>query len=219
MQQLLPTIGIWLGAFFTLAIFSFLYKDNPFYRFAEQVFIGVSAGYWLMYTIYNVLKPNLFDKLAGREQFAENWYLIIPAALGILMLLRLIPSIAWISRFSMAFVVGTTAGITFVNFLSSNVIQQVNATFLSPVAFAADGSISFGGTLNHLILIFGTILGIYYFFFSSKHQGAGKYFARSGILFLMISFGASFGYTVMARISLLIGRLQFLLGDWLHIMN
>jgi hypothetical protein len=36
---------------------------------------------------------------------------------------------------------------------------------------------------------------------------------------LMISFGASFGYTVMARISLLIGRLEFLLKDWLHIIK
>ena len=26
------TIGLWIAAFFTLAIFSFLYRDNPFYR-------------------------------------------------------------------------------------------------------------------------------------------------------------------------------------------
>jgi hypothetical protein len=35
----------------------------------------------------------------------------------------------------------------------------------------------------------------------------------------MVAFGAAFGYTVMARISLLIGRMQFLLGDWLHLMH
>ena len=35
----------------------------------------------------------------------------------------------------------------------------------------------------------------------------------------MISFGASFGYTVMARVSLLLGRFQFLLGDWLHLVD
>jgi len=39
-----------------------------------------------------------------------------------------------------------------------------------------------------------------------------------GIWFLMISFGASFGYTIMARLSLLIGRIRFLLDDWLHVM-
>jgi hypothetical protein len=35
-----------------------------------------------------------------------------------------------------------------------------------------------------------------------------------GIWVLMVAFGASFGYTVMARISLLIGRVEFL-GRWI----
>jgi hypothetical protein len=34
----------------------------------------------------------------------------------------------------------------------------------------------------------------------------------------MITFGASFGYTVMGRISLLVGRITFLLDDWLGII-
>ena len=36
---------------------------------------------------------------------------------------------------------------------------------------------------------------------------------------LMIGFGASFGYTVMARLSLLIGRALFLLQDWLEVLK
>jgi hypothetical protein len=43
--------------------------------------------------------------------------------------------------------------------------------------------------------------------------------ANLGIIFLMLGFGASFGYTVMSRISLLIGRMQFLLGDWLGVIQ
>lgn len=35
----------------------------------------------------------------------------------------------------------------------------------------------------------------------------------------MIGFGSAFGYTVMARISLLIGRIQYLLGPWLGIID
>src|SRR5439155_2415151 len=38
------TAGVWVAAFFTLCIFSFLYRDDPFYKFAESVFIGVSAA-------------------------------------------------------------------------------------------------------------------------------------------------------------------------------
>ena len=51
--------------------------------------------------------------------------------------------------------------------------------------------------------------------FSFEHTGAVGAISRVGIWFLMISFGASFGFTVMARLSLLIGQLTFLLEDWL----
>ncbi|MBN2460910.1 MAG: hypothetical protein JXB60_04830, partial [Candidatus Cloacimonetes bacterium] len=64
-------LGIWLGALVTFAIFSFLYKDNPFYKIAEQIFVGLSAGYWFVYTIYFILIPNLYDPLT--TDFIRNW--------------------------------------------------------------------------------------------------------------------------------------------------
>ena len=42
----METLGIWLMGLSTLALFSFLYKDNPFYRIAEHIFAGLSAGYY-----------------------------------------------------------------------------------------------------------------------------------------------------------------------------
>jgi hypothetical protein len=65
--------------------------------------------------------------------------------------------------------------------------------------------------LNGIIILFGVVSVLFYFFFSVEHSGAGKIIARAGIFFLMISFGAAFGYTVMARMSLLIGRLADLI--------
>jgi len=57
------TIGLWLAAFFTLAIFSFLYADNPFYKVAESVLVGVSAAYWMVIGFWDVLVPNLIGRL------------------------------------------------------------------------------------------------------------------------------------------------------------
>ena len=54
-----------------------------------------------------------------------------------------------------------------------------------------------------------------YFYFSKEHTGVLGVTARVGIWFIMVSFGAHFGYTVMARISLLIGRVYFLADQWL----
>ncbi|MCU0726945.1 MAG: hypothetical protein MUE73_14325 [Planctomycetes bacterium] len=69
------------------------------------------------------------------------------------------------------------------------------------------------------ILIVGTFCALMYFFFSVPHTGAVGRVARFGVLFLMIGFGASFGYTVMGRLSLLIGRVLFLLKDWLGLIT
>ncbi len=78
----------------------------------------------------------------------------------------------------------------------------------------------FVGSYRYPLLIFvGTFTGLVYFFFSLEHRRAVGATARVGILFLMVTFGASFGYTVMSRMSLLIGRLDFLLGDWLGLVR
>ena len=204
--------GIWIGAFCTLAIWSFLYKDNPFYKFAEQVFVGVSAAYWFVYTIYNILIPNLFDKVIS--DFSSNWLLIIPGLLGLMMLMRIIPKFDWLSKYPLALMIGTTAGLSILRYLKSDVINQVISTMINPFN---TGSLVM--TIGQIILIVGTISGLVYFYFSKKHEGITGGVAKLGIIFLMISFGAAFGYTAMARISLLIGTLQFLLGDWLGILK
>ena len=64
-------VGIWVGALLTLCIFSFLYKDNPLYKFAEHLFVGVSIGYVVMQQYYNVLLPNLFERLTVDDHFAS----------------------------------------------------------------------------------------------------------------------------------------------------
>jgi hypothetical protein len=63
---------------------------------------------------------------------------------------------------------------------------------------------------SNLVIVGGVLCGLVYFFFSKEHTGAFGRMSRVGIWVLMVAFGASFGYTVMARISLLIGRIEFL---------
>ena len=52
MALIWPTIG----AILTLSIYSFLYKDNPFYKFAEHLVVGVSAGYYLVIYYFNFIQ-------------------------------------------------------------------------------------------------------------------------------------------------------------------
>jgi hypothetical protein len=66
-------------------------------------------------------------------------------------------------------------------------------------------------SVNVIIVLIGVSSVLFYFFFSVEHSGPGKMVARTGVIFLTIAFGAAFGYTVMARMSLLIGRLTDLI--------
>lgn len=191
-----------VAAVLTLAIFSYLYKDNPIYKFAEYLFVGIGAGYWFCVEWHNVLVPNLFSKL-----IAGDLLLLIPLALGLLLFTRFMGKISWLSRWAMGLMVGTFSGLAVIGFLQSELIAQIQANLLS----VNTGSMS--TNVNNAILIVGLVTSLVYFFFSSEHKGAVGGTARVGIWFLMISFGASYGFTVMARISLLIGRLMFLIQD------
>lgn len=218
MALVLPTnaenIGIWIAAFLTLAIYSFLYADNVFYKFAEYLFVGISSGYWVARQWHNSLMPNLVDNLKiGFTEFDHHLLYIIPGILGVLMLMRLFPSVSWISRWSLAFVMGLSAGISITSYLQGNALAQIRGTMVP--LWTGDPWSSF----CNLVLVVGVASGLIYFFFSVEHKGPVGVVSRLGIWFLMISFGASFGYTIMARISLLIGRMQFLMGDWLQLIK
>lgn len=196
---------LWLMAFVTLALFSFLYRDNPVYRLVEHVFAGLSAGYYIGLIWKSVVLQQLWDPMMG-----GNWWLFIPGLLGCLMFARLAPKISWISRISLAFVMGNTAGVFLISQLHGLVLPQMRATMLP--SLWGDGTVNL---LLTTIVVVGVISTLIYFYFSKEHTGALGVTAKVGIWFIMISFGAHFGYTVMGRISLLIGRVQFLVEDWI----
>ena len=71
-------IGAWVSVFLTLAISSFLYKDNPIYKIAEHLFVGISAGYWMSIFFWTQIQPNLFGRLWPLNEYSESgvWYRI-----------------------------------------------------------------------------------------------------------------------------------------------
>ena len=212
--------GVIVAAGLTLAMYSFLYKDTPVFKIAENLYVGVSLGYTIIITWYNFLKPDLFDPLivpifSSSAGISPKYSLIIPLILGALILTRLSKSFSWLSRWSFAYIVGLGAGIGIPRTISAFIIKQVEPS-LKPLFVGGEPFLS---TVNTLLILLGVISVLFYFFFSVEHTGTRARISQIGIWFLMVSFGASFGYTVMGRMSLLIGRMQFLLKDWLGVMQ
>ncbi|MFC1550158.1 hypothetical protein ACFL46_02580 [Candidatus Neomarinimicrobiota bacterium] len=228
--------GAWIAVFLTLGIFSYLYRDNPFYKIAEHIFVGVSAGYWASVYFWTQIQPNLFGRLwpyvedpstlsflqrfwygiykamgflssavfpAGGIDKGHEQYMIyiIPLILGIMMLMSVVSRFNWFARWGIAYVVGMAAGLRSYGFLNSNVIQQIKGTTIPLI-----GDVTPMVVFNGIVVVVGTITGLLYFYFSKEHKGWFGTLGRVGVYFLMVSFGASFGFAVMGRISLLIGR-------------
>ncbi len=204
-------IGTWIAAGLTIAIFSFLYRDNPLYKFAEHLYVGVSAGYWVIYVWAFDVKPMLIDEFL-RQSGLEKWILVIPAVFGLMMIMRWISKISWISRWPISFTVGMAAGLGITAAVQGFIIPQIQGTLLPLLSIGASPGQTLIQSLNNICIFLGVLSVILFFYFSIEHKGAVKIGSKMGIVFLMIGFGASFGYTVMARVSLLIGRLSFLLS-------
>ncbi len=231
------TLGMVVAAWLTLIILSFLYRDNPVYKAAEHMMVGLAMGYFAVYYAFQVLKPRFWDKLVYGQLGEDDvlfgsavvfrWALLVPAILGVLMLTRIFPKVAWLSRWSIAATIGISSGLAIPVTIQANITTQLEIATMLPIQYASalyGTGVPAGFTLVPLwqigvpLLIIGTICGLMYFFFSVPHRGAFGFAASLGVWFLMVGFGASFGFTVMARLSLFIGRAQFLLRDWLHFL-
>lgn len=230
--SLAHTVGVWVAALLTLFILSFLYRDNPLYKFAEAVIVGVSAAYWMVVGFWTVLVPNLFGKLAprwiqstalpGMSPVAdEQWWLhAVPLVLGIMLLWRLAPRGAWIARWPLAFIIGTTAGLRLVTFLQADFLSQIQAG-VQPIVVVDQPTFAdnLGASVQNGLIFVSTLAALVYFTFSIEHKGLVGKISRVGIWVLMITFGAAFGYTVMGRIALLALRFEFLFDDWLWLID
>jgi hypothetical protein len=197
----MEAFATWLSIALTLFILSFLYRDNPLYKLAEHVFVGISAGYYIALAWQETIRPNLVDQLV-----AGNWWRLPALLLSILMFTRFSSKIAWLSRWPLAFVVGMYAGINVGAYGRGDLVIQLEATMLDFLHGGWQG-------VSNFLLVVGLAASLLYFYFSREHTGVLKGVSRVGVAFLMISFGASFGYTVMSRISLAIGRTRFLIED------
>ena len=206
-------LGAWVAAGLTLFIFTFLYKDNPLFKLAEHLYVGISVGY----TVAKGFEL-LFRLVIDPVYEEEEWWRLIPVGIGMLMLARYVPKITWLSRIAFAFVVGVGSGLAIPRLISAFVLKQVEDT-VRPLVSVVEGGVirpsldllDPGSSLNSVIILVGVMSVLWYFFFSIEHTGPGKVMARTGIIFLMLAFGAAFGYTAMARMSLLIGRFMDLI--------
>ncbi|MBM4086782.1 MAG: hypothetical protein FJ272_18500, partial [Planctomycetes bacterium] len=151
-------LGLVVAAGLTLAMYSFLYRDNPVFKIAENLFVGVSLGYTIVTTWFEILKPDVYEPLIkpcfvkAAEKGPEFW-LLVPTALGLLMWTRFTPRLAWLSRWAFAFVVGLGAGMSIPRTISSFILKQVEPSLLPLFAAGQPWHVS----LNLVLILVGVV--------------------------------------------------------------
>ncbi len=208
------SLEIWIGALLTLMVFSLLFQDNPFYRFAESLFIGASAGWALSVAVNNVLIPRLFLPLAEGELLH-----IIPLILGLMFISGFTGSFGAAARWPLALIIGVYAALNAVFYTKAYLLDQITASMGALLVLTADRSVDWPATANAWIMFAGTVSVLIHFSYTRKERGIGAGIGRIGVGYLMIAFGAVFSYTVAARITQLIGRFDFLLNEWLGLLK
>lgn len=201
-------LGIWIAALMTLSAYSYLWKENPFFRVGEHLLIATNVSY-LAITGYNNIRQSLAPITTEGK-----YSLIVPVILGVLLFTRWFPKIAWLSRISVAFMMGVAGAVSITGAISANFVKQIAATMI-PL-----------NSIDNIIIVFGTVCTVAYFVFLQGKSPAGQAWGRAttflgdiGKWVMMIAFGAAFGATVMGRLTLVMGRLQFLFGQWIPLIR
>ena len=213
---------IFLAGISTLAIYSFLIKENPFFRFFEHLYIGIATGILIIASIRTFIWPEVLKLMLGfdRVPFPDGSYpeeynslyllLLIPMAFGSLYYFILSPKHNWLAQLVLGFQLGYTGGNAFKGVINE-IVPQLSDSF-RPLYVA--GSVQ--SSINNVVFVITLLSVLSYFFFTFK-QNKGGTLSRASYLgrwMMMGCFGAFFGTTIMARMALLVERLSFLINDW-----
>lgn len=219
-------VTVLVGGFATIAIFSFLVKENPLYRFFEHLYIGIAAGFGVILTFKNFLWPRILSPMFGSSIVTypdgttsapyQPLYLLylIPMAFGLLYYCIYSKRYGWLAKVVIGFSLGMSGGIALKGFYNE-MLPQIVGSF-KPLVVLEQGEVDWLASIENAVFIVTLVSVMYYFFFSFRGEGRmARGLAASGRWLMMVCFGAFFGSTVMARMALLVERVQFLLHDWL----
>jgi hypothetical protein len=216
-------LTLWIGALCTLGLYSVLYKENRIYRLFEHMFLGLATGYMAATIWTDVLLPKWWMPMIVEGK----WWLILALSAGLLYYFIYSKKHQWMSRLIVGFFLGVTAGQAFQVFVNDT-WPQIPASFkpiLPHPAIAANApgnidhkaiaALSPAMAINNLIfmVVLVSVLSYFFFSFEQKHpliRGS----AKLGRWLMMFTFGAIFGLTMMARMALLIDRMDFLVNEF-----
>jgi len=175
-----------------LFVWSFLYKENVFFRISEKIFVAITVGQTICITIDSLWKQNV-TRLIGGE-----FILLIPTLLGVTYLLRLNTKYKWASRYPNALLIGVGMGMSIraIPYTVQIYMSAMMKNLLDP---------------NNILIFIACITTIFYFFFMRKPGRIADPIAKIGRAFILFNLGTVAAGVFLSRLSYLVDMLKFIL--------
>ena len=210
-----------LSFLFTILIFSYLLGDNPLFRIAVYIFVGVSSGYLAALAWWQVIVPRLIYPLVYGSVL-EKAFTAIPLLGAVLILMKISPRLAGLARIAMAFLVGAGAAVIIAGALSGTLLPQIAATINAfDLSAASARNISVVEVVfNGAFILAGTVFTLIYFHFGASTKADGsirrlkliEISALVGRIFIGITLGTIFAGVYAAALTALIERISSLIN-------
>jgi len=198
-----------IGFFLSVLVFSYLIGDNPLFRFAIHLFIGVSAGVVSVIILYQVLYPRLIVPfLTGTN--TQRLVALIPLVLSLLLVFKVSPQMGRLGNIPSAYLLGAGAALTVGGVVLGTLIPQ-GLSAVTPFG----KEYTTGEKLEGALILIAAISTLLYFYFGSRFE-IGKplkrpawieWSARVGQVFILITLGAIFAGVYVTAITALSERL------------
>jgi len=218
-------LGAVLAALLTLFILSYLIGDNPFYRLAASLFVGLTAGYAVVVALSNVIWPQMITPLLTVLKAPENFDVsrtvlaVIAFILSIVLIFKLFASTTRPASCVTALMVGVGVAVAVGGTLAGTLIPQVQAAFIP--LWSTKGTASFLESLAEgFFMVVGTVATLWFFYYGGRARpglpterpGWVKALAPVGEVFLGTTFGVMYAGAIVASLAVFA-------QSWLNVLN
>lgn len=204
-----PVVINGIAIVLTIMVLSRIAGDNPLFRIAQYLFVGISLGLALVVVYHQVLTPVVRTIASGPNGAIAYG---IPLVLGVLLLPRITrrQEISWLANIPLALVFGVGAALALGGAIIGTLLPQILDTSNRPLA---GDPIQVAGAI---VLALGTVLTLAAFYYTAPGEGprarAFAPIAAIGHWLLMIAFGFFFASAVQSYMSALTDRLAPLIN-------
>lgn len=215
------TVSGLIAVVLTLALLSYLVADNPLYRIAVHLFIGLSAGYAVVLAWFTVLQPQVVQPILATlspgaglaPDLGSLVWPVLPVLVGgSLLIFKTLRVASRAGALVIALMVGVGAAVAVGGAITGTLLPQTSATFVSLLPVGSNAFLE--QAVEGLLMVVGTLATLGFFYYGARAEAGGpvqrpgfiRPVAAAGQVFIGIAFGVMYAGALAASIAIFAER-------------